>query len=45
MPQFRDMLGTSRKYAMAMLDYLDSMRVTRKTGDMRTLFRGFEMLT
>lgn len=44
MPQFRDLLGTSRKYALAMLDYLDSARVTKKTGDIRTIFRGFDML-
>lgn len=42
MPQYRDMLGTSRKYALAMLDYLDSTKVTKKTGDIRTVFRGFE---
>jgi len=45
MPQFRDLLGTSRKYALAVLDYLDSARVTKKTGDIRTLFRGFESLS
>jgi selenocysteine-specific elongation factor len=45
MPQFRDLLGTSRKYALAMLDYLDSARVTKKTGDIRTVFRGFDMLS
>ena len=33
----RDLLGTSRKYALAFLEYLDSNRVTRKTGDARTL--------
>ena len=44
MPQFRDLLGTSRKYALAMLDYLDSARVTKKTCDIRTLFKGFDVL-
>lgn len=44
MPQFRDMLGTSRKFAMAMLDYLDSLRVTRKMGDVRAVFQGFGKL-
>ena len=44
MPQFRDLLGTSRKYALAMLDYLDSAHVTKKTGDIRTLMRGFDVL-
>lgn len=44
MPQYRDILGASRKYALAMLDYLDSARVTKKTGDIRTIFRGFGAL-
>jgi selenocysteine-specific elongation factor len=44
MPQFRDLLGASRKYALAMLDYLDSAHVTKKTGDIRTLFKGFGVL-
>lgn len=44
MPQYRDILGTSRKYALAMLDYLDSARVTKKAGDIRTVFRGFGVL-
>lgn len=44
MPQYRDILGASRKYALAMLDYLDSARVTKKTGDIRTVFRGFGVL-
>lgn len=44
LPQYRDLLGASRKYALAMLDYLDSARVTKKTGDIRTLFKGFGVL-
>ena len=44
MPQFRDLLGTSRKYALAMLDYLDNAHVTKKTGDIRTLMKGFGVL-
>lgn len=36
--QFRDMLGTSRKYAMALLDYFDQNKVTRRIGDNRVLF-------
>ena len=32
MPQYRDLLGTSRKYALAMLDYLDGAHVTKKNG-------------
>ena len=44
MPQYRDLLGTSRKYALAMLDTLDSAMVTKKTGDIRTVFKGFDTL-
>lgn len=33
----RDILGTSRKYALALMDYLDHKRVTRRVGDARML--------
>ncbi|HPD17489.1 MAG TPA: selenocysteine-specific translation elongation factor [Planctomycetota bacterium] len=33
---FRDALGTSRKYAVPILDYLDSLRLTRRNGNQRT---------
>ncbi|MEE2885420.1 MAG: selenocysteine-specific translation elongation factor [Chloroflexota bacterium] len=33
----RDMFGTSRKYALALMDYLDQERVTRRVGDSRVL--------
>jgi selenocysteine-specific elongation factor len=33
----RDMFGTSRKYAMALVDYLDQQRITRRVGDVRVL--------
>lgn len=36
--EFRDMLGTSRKFAMAILDYLDQQKITRKTDDVRVLY-------
>ncbi len=36
---FRDGLGTSRKYAMALLAYFDDQRVTRRTGDSRALLK------
>ena len=36
--EFRDMLGTSRKYAMAILDYLDQQKITRKEGDARVSY-------
>ncbi len=31
----RDLFGTSRKYALALLEYLDQVRVTRREGDVR----------
>ncbi len=33
----RDILGTSRKYALALMDYLDQQRITRRVGDARVL--------
>ena len=33
--QFRDHFGTSRKYAQAVLEYLDRLRYTRRVGDDR----------
>jgi selenocysteine-specific elongation factor len=36
--QFRDLLGTSRKYAMALLDYFDQNKITKRIGDNRVLF-------
>ncbi|MBI5407775.1 MAG: selenocysteine-specific translation elongation factor [Nitrospirae bacterium] len=35
--EFRDMLGTSRKYAVPFLEYLDSSRITLRVGDVRKL--------
>ncbi|NIV34412.1 MAG: hypothetical protein GWN58_34625, partial [Anaerolineae bacterium] len=35
--QVRDMFGTSRKYALALLGYLDEKRITRRVGDERVL--------
>ncbi len=34
---FRDLIGTSRKYALPLLGYLDGTRFTRREGDKRTL--------
>jgi selenocysteine-specific elongation factor len=31
----RDLFGTSRKYALALLEYLDQIRITRREGDVR----------
>jgi selenocysteine-specific elongation factor len=33
----RDRLGTSRRYALALLEYFDAIRVTRRVGDRRVL--------
>ncbi|MDD3192899.1 MAG: selenocysteine-specific translation elongation factor [Oscillospiraceae bacterium] len=35
--QFRDLAGTSRKYALALLEYFDHKGLTRKSGEMRVL--------
>lgn len=35
--EVRDMFGTSRKYALALLEHLDDAHVTRRSGDVRTL--------
>lgn len=35
--QLRDKFGTSRKYALSMLEHLDQQRVTRRTGNERIL--------
>ena len=33
----RDLFSTSRKYALALMDYLDQQRITRRVGDARVL--------
>ncbi|MEG1152530.1 MAG: selenocysteine-specific translation elongation factor [Oscillospiraceae bacterium] len=33
----RDVLGTSRKFALALLEYFDSKKITKKNGDIRTI--------
>ncbi len=35
--QFRDLINTSRKYAVPLLEYFDSKKVTRREGDFRVL--------
>lgn len=35
--EVRDLLGTSRKYALALMEYLDEIKVTRRIGDERVL--------
>lgn len=35
--EFRDLLGTTRKYAVSFLEYLDSNKITLRVGDVRKL--------
>ncbi|MBI3592281.1 MAG: SelB C-terminal domain-containing protein, partial [Nitrospirae bacterium] len=35
--EFRDLLGTSRKYALPFVEYLDSRKITLRVGDIRKL--------
>ena len=35
--QARDLLGASRKYVLALMEYLDEQRITRRNGDERVL--------
>jgi selenocysteine-specific elongation factor len=37
--RFRDELGTSRKYAQALLEHFDAERLTLRRGELRTLRR------
>jgi selenocysteine-specific elongation factor len=36
--QFRDRFGSSRKYALALLEFLDERKITRRVGDARVLY-------
>jgi selenocysteine-specific elongation factor len=36
--EFRDRFGSSRKYALALLEHLDERKVTRRQGDARVLY-------
>lgn len=38
--QVRDLLGASRKYALALMEHLDARHVTRRVGDARVLRKG-----
>jgi selenocysteine-specific elongation factor len=35
--EVRDMFSTSRKYALALMEHLDSQKITRRVGDERVL--------
>ena len=37
--QVRDMFGTSRKYAQAVLEHMDNQRITRRREDERVLYQ------
>ena len=39
--EFRDILGTTRKYALPYLEYLDSHKLTMRVGDTRKPLKGF----
>ncbi|MGI8913280.1 MAG: selenocysteine-specific translation elongation factor [Chloroflexota bacterium] len=42
--QVRDLLDISRRYSLALLEHLDALRITRRSGDERTLLRRPEWL-
>lgn len=35
--QYRDLIGASRKYAVALLEYFDSIKLTKRVEDKRVL--------
>lgn len=37
--EYRDLLGTSRKYVLFILDYLDQQKITKLNGDVRILLK------
>ena len=37
MATFRDLVGTSRKYAVPLLEWFDATGITHRAGDMRVL--------
>jgi selenocysteine-specific elongation factor len=37
MSQIREILGTTRKYAVPLCEYLDSVGFTKRVGDLRVL--------
>ena len=42
--EFRDLLSTSRKYALAVLEYYDKNKYLKKDGDVRRILQGFDWL-
>ncbi len=41
--EFRDLLSTSRKYALAVLEYYDKNKILKKDGDIRRIGTGFNI--
>lgn len=39
---YRDLLGTSRRIAIGILEYFDAIKLTKKVGDIRILNKGFK---
>ena len=39
MADFRTLLGTSRKYAILLIDYMDKIKITKLDGDKRVLLK------
>jgi selenocysteine-specific elongation factor len=37
-PEFKDMLGVSRKWAIPLLEHFDEIKLTRRVGDERALY-------
>lgn len=37
--QFRDLIGSSRKYTVPLLEYFDDIKITRRSGDLRVPYR------
>ncbi len=37
--KFKDLAGVSRKYAIPLLEYFDSERITRRAGDKRIILK------
>ena len=38
--EYRDLLNTSRKYTVALLEYFDKIKITKRDGDKRILLKG-----
>ncbi|MEK7368475.1 MAG: SelB C-terminal domain-containing protein, partial [Planctomycetota bacterium] len=36
--EFRDLVGTSRKYVIPLLEYFDRIHLTKRVGDKRVLY-------